>query len=269
MIELPIEVQFSLVLLASLASLVVGFVLGRRRRRWAIAALVIGFATLAVSILPRLFPPELYFLFPSSYLGEIALGGAFLMSGVLAATYANSAFRIILQVILAPLMVYFVLGAPGYLAFNADYIRGLDYEVVDGVTLQSDNFGCVPSSLATVFRRYGLEYTEGELAYALRTTPMGTDFNHIPQVVRELGRPAGLEVEFLRTTVDELRRIDRPGVLIVYSGRILHAVALLGFSGDDIVIGDPLSGIRRIRADEFESTTRWTRLAALVWKPGA
>ena len=200
--------HFSLIVFIGVASIVAGYLFARRLRRLAIPILVIGFGVLSVSLLPRLFPPEFYFLFPESYLGELMLPTAFGLTGVLAAIYSNSAFRIILQVILAPLMVYFVVGPTAYLALKSDYIRGLDFQVVDGVTLQSDYFGCVPSSIATVLRLYHLEYTEGELAYALRTTPMGTDYINIPQVVRRFGAQATLDVEFMRTTLDELRRVD-------------------------------------------------------------
>jgi len=256
--------QLALMLVIAVVSGAVGYWLAHRRRRLLGPLVAFGVVVLGVSVVPRLFPTEFYFLFPVSRFGETALASAFLLTGALAGAYRDTAFRIILQVILAPLMVYFVLGSTAYLAVRGDYIRGLHYRVVDGVTLQSDNFGCVPSSLATVLRTFGLEHTEGELGYALHTTPMGTDFIRIPGVVEEFGVAADLGAEFVRPTLAQLRALGRPAVLMVYAGRIRHAVALLGFSGTDMLIGEPLVGMVRIPESEFRSRTRWTGLAVVI-----
>ena len=257
-------VQLVIMVAVALACIAGGYAVVRRHRKLVGPLSALGVAVLALSVLPRLFPAELYFLFPAGRGGEVALASAFLLTGVLAAGYRDTAFRIILQVILAPLMLYFVLGPVAYITVRGDYIRGLDYRVVDGVTLQSASFGCVPSSLATVLRTYGLEHTEGELGHALRTTPMGTDFIGIPRVVETLGAGAGLRAEFMRPTLDELRALERPALLMVYAGRILHAVALIGFEGDVMLIGEPLTGLVRMPMAEFPDRSRWTGLALVI-----
>jgi hypothetical protein len=171
--------EFALMVSASLLSLMAGYMIAKQLPNLTKPAAVIGFLLLCLSVLPGLFPAYFYFLFPSHFALEVLLAIAFLFSGVLMAGYSDTGFRKIIQGILAPLMVYFILFPSGYLAFHSDYIKSLDYEVRDGVTIQSSYFGCVPSSISTILRHYGLEYTEGELAYALHTTTMGTD----------LGRP--------------------------------------------------------------------------------
>ncbi len=182
------------------------------------------------------------------------------------AGYSDTGFRRILQLFLFPLMVYFILFPHGYLALHHEYIRGLDYEVRDGVTIQSSYFGCVPSSIATIFRTYDLEYTEGEIAYALRTTTMGTEYSRIPRVVKELGKLRGLEARFTRTNLNELRQNGLPAILYVYVGRIKHATALLGFEGDEVILGEPLSGMKRIKIHDFQKETRWSKLATIISK---
>ncbi|MGE0486002.1 MAG: cysteine peptidase family C39 domain-containing protein [Gammaproteobacteria bacterium] len=223
-----------------------------------------GFLLLMLSVLPRLLPEWLYWLFPPHPVAEVLLANAFLLSGSLAAAYRDSGFRVVLQVLLMPLMVYYVLFPAGWLAVHGDEIRRLHRRVVDGVTIQSFHAGCVPASLATVLRSYGLEYHEGELALALRTTPLGTDFSRIPRVVREFGVARGLTASFVRTDVAGLAELEHPALLFVYAGRIKHATAFLGMAGDDVVLGEPLRGRERIPRGEFVERTRWRGLAAVI-----
>ncbi len=253
-----------LVILAGCISAFVGYTLTKRYPQMKKPFVVLGFFLLSFSVLPRLFPAYLYFLFPGVFFLEIVLACAFILTGVLAVHYRDTLFRLFLQGILGLLMVFFILFPPGYLALNSDYIKSLDYKVVDGVTIQSSYFGCVPSSIATVLRTYGLEYTEGDLAYALHTTVLGTEYSRIPRVVREYGKTQGLKARFIRTELAELRRINKPAILMVYSGRIRHATALLGFEGNEVILGEPLSGIKRISVNDFQERTRWTRLAVII-----
>jgi predicted double-glycine peptidase len=122
----------------------------------------------------------------------------------------------------------------------------------------------VPSSIATILRLYGLEYTEGDLAYALHTTTMGTDYSRIPRVVKTFGKSKGLRATFIRTNLNELKKLDKPAVLYVYVGRIKHATALLGFEGDEVILGEPLVGIKRIKINQFQNKTQWSGLATLI-----
>jgi predicted double-glycine peptidase len=259
-------VEFLLIFVVGCLSSVAGYVFSKRFRQSAVPLVILGFSLLGLSVLPRLYPSGFYFLFPSQFYLEVVLAAAFFVVGALAAFYSDSLFRIILQSILLLLMGFFILFPTGYLALNARYIRDLDYKVVDGVTLQSSNFGCVPSSIATIMRWYGLEYTEGDLAYALRTTVLGTDYSRIPRVVHDFGKQHRLSVKFIRTDLRELKRLNKPAILFGYSGRIRHATALLGFEGDKVILGEPLQGLLRIPESEFQARTQWTNLAAVVAK---
>ncbi len=108
--------QLALMLVIAVTSGAAGYWLARRRRRLLGPLVAFGVVVLGVSVVPRLLPTELYFLFPTGPFGETALASAFPLSGALAGAYRDTAFRIILQVILAPLMVYFVLGSTRFSA---------------------------------------------------------------------------------------------------------------------------------------------------------
>ena len=68
----------------------------------------------------------------------------------------------------------------------------------------------------------------------------------------------------MRPTLEELCALGQPALLMVYSGRIRHAIALLGFDGDEMLIGEPLKGLVRIPVAQFRARTRWTGLALVI-----
>lgn len=256
--------EFILILSASIISFIAGFLMGKKKSKSFVPTLIVGFSLLACNILPRVFTTYFYWLFPPFLLGEIILACAFMASGMLFAKYCDSLFRGIIQSILFLLMLYFVLFPPTYLALYGNEIKSMNYGVKDGVTIQTSYFGCLPSSLSTIFRTYGLEYTEGELAYALRTTTMGTDFSRVPTIVKEFGHSKNLKATFIKTSIEELRELGKPAVLDVKLGRIRHATALLGFDGDKVILGEPLEGIKKIKIDDFQNETMWTGLAIVI-----
>jgi predicted double-glycine peptidase len=107
-----------------------------------------------------------------------------------------------------------------------------------------------------------LKYTEISNSYHFGHPR--TDYSRIPRVVKEFGAAKSLKAEFIRTSMEELRRSNKPAVLYVYAGRISHATALLGFDGDEVILGEPLEGIKRIKTSEFQEQTRWTKLATII-----
>ena len=43
-----------------------------------------------------------------------------------------------------------------------------------------------------------------------------------------------------------------------------HATALLGFDEKEVILAEPLHGIKRIDMDDFQNVTRWTKLATII-----
>jgi len=229
----------------------------------------IGFAVLAWPIGTGLLPDRLYHIYPAFPLGEALFGTAFFLTGVLARAYSNSSLRRILQGVLAVASVWFVLAEPVWFAFNAPTLRAFKGRVSDGVTLQTELFTCVPSSLATVLRRWGIESTEGEVAYRMRTTFQGTSPNKVPHAARDLGAARGLQARIVDTTFESLLVIDRPAILVGYAGRVRHAVALVELDERMVAIGDPLKGLLRVPRSELTRHFVWNGLAIVVDSPSA
>ena len=257
-------IQFIMMIMASILSLAAGYVLAKKYNKLTIPLFFLGILILGVNIIPKEFPASLSFLFPGHPSLDYLYTGVFIASGVLAARYNKTILQGVLQGIMGLLLAYYLLFPAGYMAFHSEYIKNLNKGVKDGVTLQTTTFSCAPSSIATILRTYGLEYTEGELAYALQTTTMGTDDSHIPRVIREFGKPLNLKAEFVNTSLEQLREMKKPAVLFIYAGNMRHATALLGFDDDMVVLGEPYYGIRKINIKDFQEVTRWTRLATVI-----
>ena len=165
----PVNELIILVAVAT-GTAVTGYVVSRRWPHFKLYLILLGFSLLGWSVLPKLAPERFAFLFPGNAAADLVSVGGFVLLGTLAARYRNTLSRRVLGDVLAVALLYFTLANPTYFAIAADEIRRLDYRVVDGVTIQGTHYTCMPASLATVLRQWGLEYTEGEVAHALRTT---------------------------------------------------------------------------------------------------
>ena len=256
--------DFVAALAIALASALAGWVAARRVATHRALLAALGFALVAWPVLCAAMPDRFHFLYPASDHGELAFASAFFLPGVLAGAYADTALRRILQGVMTAVVAYFVLAEPLWFAFEGATLRQLNGATRDGVVIQTEPYTCVPAAVATVLRRWGVEATEGEVAYRLRTAFQGTHPARIPRTVRVLGQEHGLRARILSTTLDELARLDRPAILLGWSGSIRHAVALLELDDTHIAIGDPLSGAARLPRQEFERHFRWSGLAVLI-----
>lgn len=261
-------IELVAVTLVSVASALAGWQVAARSKikRGKLAA--IGFALLAWPVLCGIVPDRLYFAYPSFPTGPALFGTAFFLGGVLARSFADTALRRILQGVLAVATLYFVLAVPLWFAFNADSLRKLGGLARGGVTIQTEYYTCMPSALATVLRRWGIEASEGELAYRLRTSFQGTSPVTVPATVREIGRGLALDARIIDSTFEELLRIDRPAILVGKVGAVRHAVALMSLDEREVVIGDPLKGLVKSRREDLPRHFKWNGLAIVMTAPG-
>jgi hypothetical protein len=151
-----------------------------------------------------------------------------------------------------------------YFAVAAGRIKRLNGSVANGVTLQSSGFSCVAASLATVLRRWGLECSEGDVAYAARTSFNGTSIPRVPATVSYLGGPINLQAKIIRTDIEELLMLDVPCLLSTMWGRIHHSTALLGMEGDMIAIGEPQMGLVKMNMADFNREWKWNGYAVVI-----
>lgn len=115
----------------------------------------------------------------------------------------------------------------------------------DGVCLQSGTSTCGPSSLATVFKAYGMDFTEEKISRSCYSCSTGTENWYL---IRYAERN-GFKVKLM--SVANTAEIPCPSILGARLGGIGHFIILLGHDGDNLVIGDPLCGRLVLTPDAF------------------
>lgn len=163
------------------------------------------------------------------------------------------------------------LGLGGFTAVESYFTSPIYASLEDnlqpnGVFRQSSPSSCAPSALATVLKIWGINATESSIARLAGTNRLGTSTGQLLIATRSFGMD-GIELE---ATWEQLQLINRPGVLGVwfrYGDQVIpHAVALLGFKGDKVIIGDPILGlINEIDRQQFEKD--WRKQYLPIFRP--
>ncbi|HEY9908481.1 MAG TPA: cysteine peptidase family C39 domain-containing protein [Thermosynechococcaceae cyanobacterium] len=140
-----------------------------------------------------------------------------------------------------------VLGVGGFSTAEAYFLAPIHGELENnlqpnGVFKQTSMSSCAPSALATVLRQWGIPATESGIAKLAGTSRLGTS---MPQLILA-AREVGLDGVELSPSWEQMRRINRPGVLGVWlldgARKLPHAVALLAMNSETVAIGDPARG---------------------------
>ena len=133
----------------------------------------------------------------------------------------------------------------------------LDYDainnkIVDGVTIQSAQSTCGPSSLASILRTVGIEKTEQEIARSCYTTATGTEVWNIKKYLKDIG----VRSEYV---IDEELMPQWPAIAGVMMGDMYgHFVAVLDKKGGQYIIADPLTGKKVIAEKDVKRELNFT-----------
>lgn len=236
----------------------------RRRPGLRYVFLAVGFVLLGFNLLSRLMIDRFYILFPESLSTEVLYGCSFFLVGVLIARYMNSSSRWVIFSIFMIVLTYFTLADHVYFAIAADRVKSLNGKVVQGVTKQSTSFSCVAASLSTVLRCWEFEYTEGEVAYELRTSFRGSSVPRVPGAVRKLGASKKLQAKVFKTTWDELMKFDVPCLLSTEHAFVSHSSALIGLDEETLIAGEPLCGRLRANIETYMKDWKWNGYAVVI-----
>ena len=150
-------------------------------------------------------------------------------------------------------------------ALLQNYHLSLTTEITgSGVCLQSTGYTCAPAAAVTALRLLDLEGEEGELAVMARTRPVvGTSFGLLRSVLNKHYADQGLKcTEEPYDTIEQLRG---PGVAIVsikLESGIGHAITVMEVTDDQVIVGDPRSGLQRMSYEEFLEV--WNRGALVL-----
>jgi predicted double-glycine peptidase len=140
-----------------------------------------------------------------------------------------------------------LLGLGGFTASEAYFLAPIHSSLhnnllPNGLFQQTSNSSCAPTAMANVLRRWNLDATESSIAKLAGTSRLGTS---MPQLITA-ARALGLDGIELSPTWEQMRRINRPGVLATWlysdDGRGPHAVSLLAMTADQVTIADPALG---------------------------
>lgn len=164
-----------------------------------------------------------------------------------------------------------LVGLGGFSTAEAYFLAPIHRELQDnlqpnGVFKQTSFSSCAPSALATVLRRWGIEATESSIAKLAGTSRLGTS---MPQLI-VAARATGMDGVELSPSWEQMRRINRPGVLAVWAldgaRKLPHAVALLAMGAETVVIGDPASGkIYELNRPQFDRI--WRQQYVPIFRP--
>ena len=107
--------------------------------------------------------------------------------------------------------------------------------------LQHGQTDCGPACLASILQYYGASKTLEELRQLTGTTKTGSTLLGLYQGAHALGFEAeGLEAE----SVDNLHELEGPAILhVMMQQRLRHYVVFYGFEGEQLIIGEPGTGV--------------------------
>jgi len=129
-----------------------------------------------------------------------------------------------------------------------------------GVCLQQTGYTCGPAAAITGLRALGLNAEEGELSIWARTcSATGTDPDTLAEVLQTHFEAQGLQVDLRGfKSIDELAKAGVTLAVIKYSFWVDHFVTVLKVNGDQVVVGDPLSGRTIYTREDFAKVWRFT-----------
>jgi hypothetical protein len=114
-----------------------------------------------------------------------------------------------------------------------------------GLLRQSNGLTCSPVAGVLLLHHYGIETSEGEMAYLANTSVFGTDAYGLAEALEEMGRERGLHGDILRIDYEGI--IQRGGPFVAHLRKPDiggHAVLVERIEPDYVEIIDPLDGLR-------------------------
>ncbi|MDD5092530.1 MAG: cysteine peptidase family C39 domain-containing protein [Candidatus Wallbacteria bacterium] len=123
----------------------------------------------------------------------------------------------------------------------------------DGVCLQSSGFTCLPCVCATMLKSLGVQAGEWEMARlcVLNGEAGGGPLNAVRGLKMKLD-PGKYRVKIACLDWEGLVKIPLPCYTSIDWGFMLsHAVAVMAINGNEVTLGDPLLGLRKMHRDDF------------------
>jgi predicted double-glycine peptidase len=149
-------------------------------------------------------------------------------------------------------------------AFAYAHLAGLETRIDhNGVCLQSNGYNCGPAAAVTVLRRIGVPAEERELALRAHTTSFaGTPADSLCAAISS-SYAVPCRTIYCRN-VHELHGKEPLIAVVKFSYMVDHYVAVLSVTDTDVILGDPLLGLRTCTHKEFEE--KWRKCVIVIEK---
>src|SRR5579871_2127526 len=129
----------------------------------------------------------------------------------------------------------------------------------DGICLQQTDYTCGPASAVTALRKLGFQAQEGELAILARTAPStGTPPDILAEALQTRYGEEGLVAEYRKFAgVGDLRGKGLVLAVIKFNLLMDHWVTVLEVDAEHVVVGDPMTGVRKYNYSQFAEVWRF------------
>jgi hypothetical protein len=167
----------------------------------------------------------------------------------------------VLMVVIVWLMSVWPFLAP---AFNRRELAALQTRIdADGICRQSNDYDCGPAAAVTALRKLGFPAEEGEIAIlAHATSSTGTEPDVLALVLQQRYGKDGLVAEYrVFNDVAELKSAGLTLAVVKFNLLTDHFVTVLEVTDQEVIVGDPMSGLARLSLDEFRAQWRFTGVA--------
>jgi len=144
-------------------------------------------------------------------------------------------------------------------AFNRESLSLIRTRLdANGICRQNTDYTCGPAAAVTALRKFGLTADEGEIAILAHTSSaIGTPPDILARTLRDKYASQGLFSQYrVFRNLDELKHSGLTLVVTKYRPWVDHYVAVIEITPDQVVIGDPLVGLRRLSRHDFEQIWR-------------
>ena len=125
------------------------------------------------------------------------------------------------------------------------------------VVRQQYDFSCGSAAVATLLSyHYGHQIPERSIfgaMWAVGDRPLIRKFGFSMLDIKQYLDNIGFKTEGFRLSLDQLRAVDHPGIIILNVRGYKHFVVVKGVTKDQILVGDPMIGLTRYTAMDLAS----------------
>lgn len=144
---------------------------------------------------------------------------------------------------------------------NGDYlvpVRSVEEQRFAGIIRQRFDFSCGSAALATLLRHhYGDAVNEEKIFVGMwkdgdRAAIRRVGFSLLDMKRYLAGR--GLKADGFKVSLDQIAKTGVPGIALISTRNYRHFVVIKGIEGQQVLVGDPSTGLRTVPREEFQKS---------------